>query len=54
MNLKQLEKLLISHLQESGEIRADLRWLKRSFWVFASGGMSFNVALACYLLWGRN
>jgi hypothetical protein len=52
MNLKQIEKLLIEHLQESGEIRADLKWLKRSFWTLAGGGMTFNIAVICYLLWG--
>lgn len=52
MNLKQIEGLLIQHLQESGEIRADLKWLKRAFWALAGGGISFNVAMACYLLWG--
>jgi len=36
MNLKELERLLLQHLQESGEIRSDLKWLKRAFWVLTS------------------
>lgn len=27
-----MEKILEAHLIESGEIRSDLKWLKRSFW----------------------
>lgn len=30
-----LEKAMVKHLEESGEIRADLKWLKKSFWVLA-------------------
>lgn len=32
-----LEKSIIKHFEESGEIRADLKWLKKFFWVLASG-----------------
>lgn len=38
MNLKQIEKIMIQHLEESGEIRADLKWLKKSFWALAGVG----------------
>jgi hypothetical protein len=32
MKLKELEKLMVDHLKESGEIRTDIKWLKRAFW----------------------
>jgi hypothetical protein len=32
-----LEKAMITHFEESGEIRADLKWLKKSFYVL--GGL---------------
>jgi hypothetical protein len=32
-----LEKAIVSHFEESGEIRADLKWLKKFFWVLAAG-----------------
>ena len=50
MNLEDLEKMLVAHLQESGEIRADLKWLKRAFWLLATAGMGFNAAILLYLL----
>jgi hypothetical protein len=50
MNLRQIEKLLIAHLQESGEIRADLKWVKRAVWTLAAGVVSWNVAVVSYLL----
>ncbi len=52
MKLKDLEGLLVQHLQESGEIRADLKWLKKAFWTLTTAGISFNVALVTYLLMG--
>ena len=52
MNLKQIEKLLIQHLQESGEIRADLRWVKRAIWTLAGMGVTFGLSMASYILWG--
>jgi len=30
--LSKLEDAIIKHLEESGEIRSDLRWLKKAFW----------------------
>ena len=32
-----IEKAMITHFEESGEIRADLKWLKKSFYVL--GGL---------------
>jgi hypothetical protein len=43
-----------AHLRESGEIKADLKWLKQAFWTLAAGGLTFNVtfviAVVVYLL----
>lgn len=50
MNLKQLETLLMAHLQESGQIRTDLGWLKKAFWALATAGIGFNFSLVLYLL----
>ena len=36
MILKELETLLLRHLEESGEIRTDLKWLKRAFWALVA------------------
>lgn len=33
--LTKLEDAFIQHLTESGEIRSDLKWLKRAFWTIA-------------------
>jgi len=44
MTLKQIEKLLMDHLSDSINIQkslvensTDLKWVKRAFWVLASG-----------------
>jgi len=44
MNLKQLEKILLDHIADSINIQkalvensTDLKWVKRAFWVLASG-----------------
>ena len=44
MTLKQIEELLLSHLADSINIQkalvenaTDLKWVKRAFWVLASG-----------------
>ncbi len=50
MEMKELESLLIQHLQESGAIRADLIWLKKAFWVLATANVTFNVTLASSLI----
>ncbi len=50
MELKELEALLVQHLQESGSIRADLAWLKKAFWVLATANVTFNVTLASSLI----
>jgi hypothetical protein len=50
MEMKELETLLISHLQESGSIRADLAWLKKAFWVLATANVTFNITLASSLI----
>lgn len=34
--LSKLEDAFIQHLTESGEIRSDLKWLKKAFWTLTS------------------
>lgn len=36
--LTKLEDAFLIHLAESGEIRSDLKWLKRAFWALAGLG----------------
>lgn len=33
--LTKIEDVVIKHLEESGTIRTDLAWLKRSYWTLA-------------------
>lgn len=49
-DLKELREKLEKHLEESGEIRTDLKWLKKAFWVLAGAGVTFNVSLAIGLV----
>lgn len=37
--LDKLEAAFITHLMESGEIRADLKWLKKAFWTLTGLGV---------------
>ena len=48
--LDKLEKQLEDHLIESGEIRSDLKWLKKAFWVLATGGVTFNIIIVGYVV----
>ena len=48
--LEILERTLEAHLIESGEIRSDLKWLKRSFWTLASGIITLNVISVGYVI----
>lgn len=34
--ITKLEDMFLQHLAESGEIRGDLKWLKKAFWTLAS------------------
>lgn len=43
--MSKLESVVTTHLEESGAIRTDLAWLKKSFWVLAGAGVTFNVTL---------
>lgn len=36
--LTKLEDMFIQHLAESGEIRGDLKWLKKAFWTLTGLG----------------
>lgn len=48
--IRIIREKLETHLEESGQIRADLAWLKKSFWVLAGAGVTFNVTLAVGLV----
>jgi hypothetical protein len=37
----KLEETLEQHLIESGQIRADLSWLKKAYWTLAGLGIAF-------------
>lgn len=43
-----MEKALEDHLIESGEIRSDLKWLKRAFWTLAAAGLTFGTVITGY------
>lgn len=53
MKLKELEALLIQHLQESGEIRTDIKWLKRAFWTLVSLVTTLSGAVMTYFIGHR-
>lgn len=41
--LEHLEGVVTKHLEESGEIRADLKWLKKILWVVIASPMVTEV-----------
>ena len=49
-DLKELRSKLENHLEESGQIRADIAWLKKAFWTLAGAGVTFNVTLVVGLI----
>lgn len=57
MTLKQIEKILVTHLQESGEIRqelarnrSDLAWLKKAHWIQFTGVITLIVTAFAAIL----
>ena len=44
--LTKLEDAFLQHLTESGEIRGDLKWLKKAFWTLAGLGVTVAGGLA--------
>lgn len=48
--MTRLEQIVENHLEQSGNIRTDLAWLKKSFWALAGAGVTFNVTLVVGLL----
>lgn len=48
--MTRLEQIVETHLEQSGNIRTDLAWLKKSFWALAGAGITFNVTLAVGLV----
>jgi hypothetical protein len=43
--MDKLETVLIAHLTESGEIRADIKWLKRAVYWMVGGGVFMNLMM---------
>ena len=43
-----LEKTLEAHLIESGEIRSDLSWVKKSFWTLTAAVLTFGTVMTGY------
>jgi hypothetical protein len=41
--LDALEKAMTTHLEESGEIKADLKWLKKALWLVLASPMVTEV-----------
>ena len=51
MTLKKIEELLLKHLEEAGQIRSDLAWLKRFHWVQLGAVVSvIATMLAAYFI----
>lgn len=54
MTLKQLETLVLAHLQESEAIKADLQWLKKALWLKVTSSLTFytllTIAIITYML----
>lgn len=48
--LSKLEDAFILHLTESGEIRSDLKWLKKAFWTLAGLGVMVTAGLVGEIL----
>ena len=46
--LEMIEQIVAKHLEESGEIRSDLKWLKRSFWALFGAGLTFGTIMVGY------
>lgn len=49
-DLRELRAKLEKHLEESGEIRNDLVWIKKAFWTLAAAGITFNVSFIVGIL----
>lgn len=43
--LAKLEDAFLQHLTESGEIRGDLKWLKKAFWTLAGLGVTLTAGI---------
>lgn len=46
----KLEDAFIQHLTESGEIRGDLKWLKKAFWTLAGLGVTVAAGMIMRLI----
>lgn len=48
--ITKLEDAFVQHLAESGEIRGDLKWLKKAFWTLAGIGATVAAGLLMRLI----
>ena len=48
--VSKLEDAFIQHLAESGEIRGDLKWLKKAFWTLTGLGITLAAGVAIEIL----
>lgn len=44
--MTRLEVIVEKHMEESGNIRTDLAWLKKAMFALIGGGLTFNITLA--------
>lgn len=49
-DLQELRNKLEKHLEESGEIRNDISWLKKAFWTLAGAGVTLNVSIVAGII----
>ncbi len=50
VRMTRLEQIVETHLEQSGNIRTDLAWLKKSFWALSGAVMTFTITLVVGLL----
>lgn len=48
--LDRVERILTTHMEESGGIRADLAWIKKAIWACVGACLTFNVGLVTFVL----
>lgn len=44
--LDRIERIVAAHMEESGEIRTDLKWVKKSMWALIGALSTFIVTFA--------
>jgi hypothetical protein len=44
--LDRVERILAQHLEESGEMRNDIKWIKKTLWAFIGAMVTMSVTLS--------